>query len=237
MNAAGAIHDLELALAGRTSEDVPHALPRGEFGFAEETGRLINRAMAHAAQLQVGAGEGLGRLMEGEPFPDSVEFPHEALSLFSGAWRCGAPVTMHASIGTDVVDQHPAFDPAAKGAASGHDFAIFCAEVERMNQGGVFLNIGSAVSGPEVFLKACSMCANIGRPPVQPVTASFDFRPANPADVDDERRPDYYLRDLKSIVVRIPEAFGGQGHYVEGDHLQTVPAFYARLIKRWEEIG
>ena len=232
MNAAGMIHDVELALVGRTSEDVPAALPAGEFGFAEETGALINRALTHGHALAVGAGEAVGRLLAGEPFPDPVAFPFRELSLIDGGWQTGRPVTIHAMIGTDVIDQHPTFDPAAKGACSGRDFAIFCAQVERMSTGGgVFLNVGSAVGGPEVFLKACSMSANVGRPPRGLVAASFDFRAARPEDVDDERKSGYYFRDLKSVVVRIPEAFGGRGYYVQGDHLRTVPALYQQLVR------
>ena len=138
---------------------------------------------------------------------------------------------MHASIGTDIIDMFPGSDPAAKGGCSGRDFAVFCAEVEKMAGGGVFLNVGSAVTGPEVFLKACSMCANVGRPPKGLTTASFDIRPASLKDVDDERAAGYYFRDIKSVVARIPRAFGGRGFYVRGDHLQTLPALYRGLIE------
>lgn len=230
MNAAGMIHDFELALVGRTSEDVPKSLPIGEFGFAEQTGRLINAALTHGEKLKVGAGEAIARLILGEAFPDRVEFPHRELSLIAGGFERGVPVTMHASIGTDIIDQFANWDPAAKGGCSGRDFAIFCAEVEKMTAGGVYLNIGSAVMGPEVFLKACSMCANVGRSPKDIVTASFDFREADAADANDERRAGYYYRDIKSVVVRIPQSFGGRGYYVQGDHLATVPALYQALV-------
>jgi hypothetical protein len=226
------IHDLELALVGRTSEDVPRALPEGRFGFARETSRLINGALTCGERLKIGAGEALGRLILGEPMPDSVDFPHRELSLPAAGMRLNLPVTMHASIGTDIIDMHPTFDPAAKGGCSGRDFAIFCAEVERMTAGGVFINVGSAIVGPEVFLKACSMCANVGSAPKGIVTASFDIRPADPkAAAGDERAAGYYARDVKSVVVRIPAAFGGRGHYVQGDHLQTVPALYQALAR------
>ena len=233
MNAAGMIHDFELALVGMTSEDVPEALSKGEFGFAKETGQLINRALIHGEDLKVGAGEALARLIIGEPFPEVVEFPHRDYSVVAGSFVAGTPVTMHATIGTDIIDQFPEWDPSAKGGCSGRDFGIFCAEVEKMAEGGVYLNIGSAVTGPEVFLKACSMCANVGKPPRGIITASFDLRPGDPADVDDERKPGYYYRDMKSVVVRIPQAFGGRGHYVQGDHLKTVPALYQMLVKGW----
>lgn len=235
MNMAGMIHDLELALVGQTSEDVRRALPKGEFGFAEETGGLINRALVHGEKLGVGAGEALGRLICGEAFPDQIEFPHRELSVIAGGWLAGAPVTMHAGIGTDIIDQHPAWDASAKGGCSGRDFLVFCAEVERLSDGGVYLNVGTSVTGPEVFLKACSMAANVGHPPKGIVTASFDIRPADPHDADNERAAGYYCRDLKSVVVRIPEAFGGKGYYIQGDHLQTVPAFYQLLVRAGEK--
>ena len=188
VNMAGMIHDLELALVGCTSEDVPRALPKGEFGFADETCRLLNGALTHGERLAVGAGEAIGRLIAGEPFPDSVHFPHAELSLAAGAWAAGKPLTVHAMVGTDIIDQHPSWDPAAKGGTSGRDFLIFCAEVEKMaGGGGVYLNVGTQVMGPEVFLKACSMAANVGHPPLGLTTGSFDIRAADPADVDDER--------------------------------------------------
>lgn len=236
MNAAGMIHDVELALIGETSENVPKALPAGQFGFAKETGELINNALAHGEKLKVGAGEALARLILGEPFPDKVEFPYPENSVIAGGFLAGKPVTMHAGIGTDIVDQVPSWDPSAKGGCSGRDFLIFCAEVEKMTQGGVYLNVGTSVTGPEVFLKACSMSANVGNAPTKLLTGVFDFRPADPKDVDDERKSGYYFRDIKSVVVRIPEAFGGEGYYVQGDHLQTVPAFYQHLVQgaqRW----
>ncbi|MCE5228976.1 hypothetical protein LLG95_05200 [bacterium] len=231
MNMAGMIHDLELALVGQTSEDVRRALPKGEFGFAEETGGLINMALIHGEKLGVGAGEALGRLICGEPFPQALEFPHKDLSVIAGGWLAGVPVTMHAGIGTDIIDQHPAWDASAKGGCSGRDFLVFCAEVERLHEGGVYLNIGTSVTGPEVFLKACSMAANVGHAPKGITTASFDIRPADPRDADNERAAGYYCRDLKSVVVRIPEAFGGHGYYIQGDHLKTVPAFYQLLVQ------
>lgn len=232
MNAAGMIHDLELALRGRTSEDVPRALPLGEFGFARETGDLINRALTSGEAMKIGAGESLARLILGEAMPELAEFPHRELSLTAGAYEAGVPVTMHASIGCDIVDMHDSWDPAAKGGCSGRDFGIFCAEIERMAEGGgVFINVGSAVTGPEVFLKACSMCANVGKPPRGLTTASFDIRPGSTADVRDERKAGYYYRDIKSVVSRIPESFGGRGYYVQGDHLKTLPALYHALVR------
>jgi hypothetical protein len=231
MNAAGMIHDFELALVGKTSEDVPRALPIGEFGFSQETGTGINEALIYGEKTRVGAGEALGRLISGEPFPEKLPFTHPELSLLAGAFELKVPVTMHASIGCDIIDQFAGWDASAKGGCSGRDFLIFCAEIEKMNAGGVFLNVGSAVTGPEVFLKACSMCANVGHPPHGIVTGSFDIRAGHVEAVDDERSPGYYYRDIKSVVVRIPEAFGGRGFYVQGDHLETFPALYQALTR------
>jgi hypothetical protein len=230
MNAAGMIHDLELALIGATSEDVPAALPEGKFGFAAQTGRLINLALREGERLRIGAGEAVGRLIRGEPMPEAVEFPRRPLSLLATGIEFEVPITVHASIGTDIIDQFPEWDPSAKGGCSGRDFAIFCAEIERMTSGGVFINVGSSVMGPEVFLKACSMCANVGNPPRGIVTAALDIRAARIGDARDERSEGYYYRDLKSVIVRIPEAFGGRGYYVQGDHLKTVPALYQALV-------
>jgi len=224
MNMAGMIHDLELALSGGTSEDVPGALPRGEFGFAAETGESINRALADGEKRRIGAGEVIGELLAGG------EVKHKGVSVVGAGYAHGIPVTLHAGIGTDITDQHPSFDPAAKGGCSGRDFAVFCAEVERMNQGGVFINIGSAVSGPEVLLKACSMAANVGSPPKGIVTAVLDLQPGSIADAADERKAGYYRRDLKTVAVRMPEAFAGKGYYIQGDHLETVPALYKRIV-------
>jgi hypothetical protein len=236
MNAAGIIHDLELALIGATSEDVPHALPRGEFGFARETGTLLNNAFTAGEEKKIGGGEAVGRLINGEAMPNEIDFPHRHLSLSAAGWQEGVPITLHASLGTDIIDQYPNFDPAAKGGCSGRDFLLLTREVQRMGEtgGGVFLNVGTSVMGPEVFLKACSMAANVGNPPNNLVSASFDIRPAEIADADDERKAGYYFRDIKSVVVRIPSAFGGKGYYVQGDHLVTLPAFYQHLVRRFE---
>ena len=231
MNMAGMIHDLELALIGETSEVVVEALPKGEFGFARETGELINNALVHGEKLKIGAGESLARLILGEPFPEKIDFKFPEYSVVAGGYLAGKPITMHAGIGTDIIDEHPSWCPSAKGGCSGRDFLVFCAEVEKMTEGGVYLNVGTSVTGPEVFLKAVSMCANIEKPPTDLMTGCFDFRPADPKDVDDERKSTYYFRDVKSVVVRIPEAFGGSGYYVQGDHLITVPAFYQHLVK------
>jgi len=229
-NAAGLTHDLELALIGETSEIVPNALPEGSFGMCRETPLLMNRCFRAGLDAGLGAGEALGMLISGEPMPETVEFPHADVSIAAAGLRLGVPVTVHAAIGTDIIDQHPCFDPAAKGGASGIDFGILAAEACDL-EGGVILNVGSSVQGPEVILKAVNMAANVGSPPTGLVTASFDIRPVEAGGVENERSHTYYFRDHKSIVNRIPEAFGGRGYYVQGDHLQTVPALYRGLIE------
>ena len=228
-NAAGFIHDVEFALVGETSEMVPDALPKGRFGTCDETPSLMNMSFRYAIRNGMGAGEALGRLILGEPAPSIVRFSRPDLSIAAAGVRHDVPVTMHASIGTDVIDQHPSFDPEAKGGASGIDFGVFVQHARGL-EGGVMLNLGSSVQGPEVFLKAVNLVANVGMPPLGVTAASFDIRPANLADPADERAFGYYFRDQKSIVCRIPEAFGGKGYYVEGDHLLTIPALYRGLV-------
>ncbi len=229
-NCAGVIHDFELALIGGTSEVVPDALTQGTFGMWEETLGLMNRAITHGNSLEVGLGESLGRLISGGDFPQKQDFPFCAFSVIRAAWETGVPLTVHVSIGTDIIDQYPEFDAAAKGGCSGRDFGIFAAEVARMKYGGVFINTGSAVTGPEVFLKACSMAANIGSPPNVITTAVFDLRPIKIKDISDEKTYTYYFRDIKSIVSRIPRSFNGKGHYIQGDQTQTFPAMYKKIV-------
>ena len=237
-NGACPIHDVELALCGGTSEKVPVSLPEGQFGFARETGLVVNGAYREAYKRKMGAGEALGAILAGEidlqSLPPTGEpgqglFPFKSRSLFYGAYRCGVPVTVHATMGTDIVDQHPGVSFEAKGFASGIDFAIFAQEVTRLAEGGVVLNVGGAVTQPEVFLKAVSMAANVGRAPAGFTTAVFDLYDFDPEDVEHETRPGYYRRDIKSVVVRIPRAFGGKGVYVQGDQRETWVDYYAHV--------
>ncbi|MGH7143397.1 MAG: hypothetical protein ACREJ2_04600 [Planctomycetota bacterium] len=234
-NAAGLTHDLELALIGETSEVVPNALPEGTFGMCRETPELMNHAFRAGYDHGWGGGEALGRLILGEPLPEKVSFPHPDLSIAAAGIRYGVPVTLHGAIGTDIIDQHACFDPAAKGGVSGFDFGIFAAQACELGApvgqpAGVILNIGSSVQGPEVFLKAVSMAANVGKPPTGLTAASFDLRPVQVADVNNERSYTYYFRDHKSVVHRIPQAFGGKGYYIQGDHLDTLPALYREIV-------
>ncbi len=240
-NASTAIHDFELAMIGATSEDVPDALGKGQFGMANEFA-LINQAITLGHRLKLGLGESLGRMVTQPDFRTDVlaqlspsdrptDFPFARVSLLVACYQKDIPFTVHVGIGTDVIDQHPSFDPAAKGACSGRDFLIFTEHITRFTAGGVILNIGSAVTGPEVLLKAVSMAANVGSAPARLLTADFDLHPYHPASLTDESSPAYYHRDQKSIVTRIPQAFAGQGLYIQGNQLQTIPALYAAILE------
>ena len=240
-NGATAIHDFELALIGQTSEDVPNALGAGQFGMAREFDYL-NAALQLGDSLAFGYGESLGRMIRDADFRGRAlaslnppadaprEFTHPEVSILAACYDAGVPMTIHVGIGTDVIDQHPSFDGRAKGGCSGRDFLIFTDEVTRLAGGGVVLNIGSAVTGPEVLLKAVSMAANVGTSPTGLITADFDLRPQGPARCGEDA-PSYYFRDQKSVVTRIPEAFGGRGYYVEGDQKQTFVRLFQKLTE------
>ena len=239
-NGAGAIHDFELAMIGQTSEHVPRALLEGKFGMAKEFG-YINAALAEGEEQRLGFGEALGKVMcdasfgrtVGKRFGSSeqISFSQKEISIIAAAYACHVPLTVHVGVGTDVIDQHPNFDGAAKGGCSGRDFLIYVQEVTRIAGGGVVLNISSAVTGPEVLLKAVSMAGNIGKPPGGIITADFDLTPYCPDKMRDEGSPDYYARHQKSVATRIPEAFGGTGFYIQGDHRATLPRLYQEVVK------
>jgi hypothetical protein len=130
-----------------------------------------------------------------------------------------------------VIDQHASFDGQAKGGCSGRDFLIYANEITKLTSGGVVLNIGSAVTGPEVLLKAVSMAANVGSVPRGILTADFDVREHDPRQMNDESAPCYYFRDQKSVVTRIPQAVGGRGLYIRGDQKQTFPFLYKQIME------
>src|SRR5206468_6856974 len=151
MNGAGIVHDFELAVAGHTSEDVSAGLGSGDFGMARETGEEINRAIVEGDRDGLGLGAAIGRYLIAR------KAPHLDVSLFAAARRLGLPATVHVAMGTDIVHMHPACDPAALGRATRLDFRTFAAQVARLGGGGVYLNVGSAVLLPEVFLKAVTL--------------------------------------------------------------------------------
>ncbi len=240
-NMATSIHDFELALIGETSEYVPQALENGQFGMAYEFA-YINEAIKLGDEYELGLGESLGKMILEKDFRDEVfkkvlseespdHFKYPEKSVLATCYQKGIPFTIHAGMGTDVTDQHPSFNGRAKGGCSGRDFLIYTHEIEKLSEGGMVLNIGSAVTGPEVFLKAASMTGNVNKVPKAIVTADFDIRPFNRSYITDETSIGYYYRDQKSIVVRVPEAYGGTGFYIEGNQKETFPQFYKFITK------
>ena len=225
-NGAGSIHDFELAWLGGTSEDVPTAIEDGSFGMWEETGRWMNEAIQHGSREGIGYGEALARYIDAQP----ARFPHREDCVLYQAHRLDVPATYHIALGTDIIHQHPIVDFAAIGACSGEDFRRMCQSVAQLD-GGVFLNFGSGVIGPEVFLKALSIARNLGYPTFDITTANFDLR-----DLGDYRAkigyddPNYYYRPRKNIVNR-PTSRGGQGWHFTVDHKVSLPALYFGLAR------
>ncbi len=223
-NGATSIHDFELCYLGGTSEYVPDAIEDGSFGMWEETGAWMNEAIKAGAEAGLGYGWSLAKYIDERP----ERFPHRDDCVLYQAYKAGVQATYHVAIGTDIIHQHKTADFAAIGRASGADFKKFCASVARMD-GGCFLNFGSGVIGPEVFLKALSISRNLGFPTYDITTANFDLR-ALPdyrrAIPDDD--PDYYYRPRKNIVNR-PVSRGGRGFNFTADHAQTVPSLYDHL--------
>jgi len=212
MNGSAAIHDFEIAIAGQTSEDVEAVLPDGRFGAAEETGREMNEAIASAARDSVGMGEALGaRLVR---IADPAWAPY---SLLYQAYQHGIPVTVHVAVGTDTPHTHPAADAAAIGAGTHRDFRLFCSLVAEMNGGGVYLNVGSAVVLPEVFLKAISTVRNLGAPLADFTTINLDFL--------------QHYRPKVNVVERPHAKAGGRGIALTGHHELMVPLLAAALIE------
>jgi len=215
MNGSAAIHDFEIALAGHTSEDVEAVLPDGSFGSAEETGREMNRAIAAAAAQGIGVGESLGAWLDKAA---RAEFAGHSILL--EAWRRSIPVTVHVAIGTDTPHTHPAADGAALGAASHHDFRLFARMVTELNEGGVYLNVGSAVVMPEVFLKAVSAVRNLGYPLKNFTTVNFDFL--------------QHYRPRVNVVERPHAGSGGRGYAITGHHEIMIPLLAAILAESSE---
>lgn len=222
-NGAVSIHDFEIAMIGETSEDVATSIEDGTFGMAEETGALMNRALRLGATDGLGYGESLGRYIE------EAGFPFRQYSVLYNAYQLGVPMTIHATIGTDIIQQHPDCDFGILGWASGQDFKIFCNSVSDL-ENGIFLNFGSAVTGAEVFLKAVSITRNLGYPVHGFTTANFDLIPLKkdyrePVGKDD---PEYFYRPRKNIVNR-PVGKKGFGYHIQGDHIKTIPYLYTAV--------
>jgi len=228
LNGAGSIHDYELARIGATTESVARYIRCGEFGLWRETGEL-NDIIREAADLSLGLGENLGRRIE------AGAFPHKDLSIFVAAYRHSVPATVHVGIGYDIIHEHPNCDGGALGAASYRDFLIFAKTMEQL-EGGIMLNFGSAIMGPEVYLKALSMVRNVahqqGRALKNFTTAVFDLVPIQ-GDIHHElpkTDPGYYFRPHKTILVRTV-ADGGESFYFCGDHRATVAALRRTLME------
>ena len=230
LNGAGAIHDYELALIGRTCESVARYVHSGEFGLWRETGG-INTAALDAQRDGIGLGEALGRKIVAD------RLPYGDTSVLAEGYRLGVPVTVHVSIGQDIVHEHPTCDGAATGAASYADFLVFTQSVCGL-EGGVLLNIGTAVMGPEVFLKALAVARNAAVREgcaIQRFTAGvFDLMPLDEEGLREEAPrsdPKYYFRPYKTILVRTV-ADGGDSYYVRGDHRDTVPTLYHLILEQ-----
>lgn len=225
-NGAGSIHDFEIALIGETSEDVARSIEDGSFGMVEETGRFINAAVQQGVRDGLGYGQSLGRM-----YDEDDRFRFREYSLFYTGYRLGIPVTVHVTIGTDIIHQHPSVDYGALGQASGRDFLIYCHSLKDL-EGGVFLNFGSAVTGPEVFLKALSICRNLGYRLDHITTANFDLvpLPENYRVPVSPHMRDYYYRPWKNIVSR-PVSLGGKGFHICGDHKLTLPNLYTMILR------
>jgi hypothetical protein len=212
MNGAGIIHDAEVAMVGRTSEDVDEVLGSGAFGMARETAEFLNAAIAWGARQGLGLGQAVGRRLV------ESDFPHRDLSLVGMAASLEVPLTVHVAVGTDIIHLHPSVDPEALGATSHRDFRLFAALVSELDN-GVFINLGSAVIIPEVFLKALTLARNLGHKASPLTTVNLDFV--------------QHYRPLTNVVRR-PTIDAGQGLALTGHHELMFPLLAAMVI---EEMG
>jgi hypothetical protein len=210
LNGAGIIHDFELAAAGKTSEDVGPGLDRGAFGMARETGATLNRVIREAARDGLGLGEAIGKHIEAR------RYPHRRLSVLAAGARLGIPVTVHVAVGTDIIHMHPSADGAAIGETSLRDFRRL-AEVVAGLAGGVYINLGSAVVLPEVFVKALNLARNLGHP----------VRPLYTIDLDFLR----HYRPGVNVVSR-PTASGGRGVHITGHHELLFPLLAGAVLEQ-----
>ncbi len=214
LNGAGIIHDTEIAMVGRTSEDVACVLGAGAFGAARETGEVLNQAINQGAKEGIGLGEAVGNQLLKQDFPFNEQ------SLLAQARRMNIPVTVHVAIGTDIIHIHPDADGAAIGQCSHYDFRVFCRLISGL-EGGAYLNVGSAVLLPEVFLKALTVVRNLGHEVKRFTTANFDFiRGYRPA----------------TNVVHRPTLEGGKGFNFTGHHELMIPLLAAAIVDRLESL-
>lgn len=227
-NGASAIHDMEFAMIGESTESVARYIQEGQFGLWNETGR-VNDAARYAKENGYGLGEAVGKMIYENP----IEFPYRESSLFAAGYQLGIPITVHVGIGQDIVHEHPNFDGAAVGESSFRDFLTLAYFVQNL-EGGVVLNIGTAVMGPEVYLKALSMARNVAKQENKHIkhftSAVFDL-----VDLGDDVHTEapktnaaYYFRPYKTVLVRTV-ADGGESFYIRGQHRATITNLH-RLI-------
>jgi hypothetical protein len=209
-NGSVLVHDTEIALVGSTSEDVDASLGAGAFGAAEETGKLLNEAARDGARDGLGLGEAMGRALL------AMGPPHKDYSLLCAAYEMRLPFTAHVAIGADIAHFHPSADGAALGQTTHTDFRLLSELVRRMDGGGVYLNIGSAVVLPEIFLKAITLVRNLGHPLADLTTANFDFIQS--------------YRPLTNVVRRPTADGAGRGYSITGHHELTIPLLAAALL-------
>lgn len=209
-NGSVLVHDSEIAMIGSTSEDVDATLGEGVFGGAEETGQLLNSAARDGARDQIGLGEATGRALL------ALNPKHRDHSILCAAYESKVPFTVHVTIGGDVAHFHPQADGAALGATTHTDFKLLAELVRQMDGGGVYLNVGSAVVLPEVFLKCVTLVRNLGHPLSDITTANFDFIQS--------------YRPLTNVVRRPTEKGAGHGYSITGHHELTIPLLAAMLI-------
>ncbi|WP_207953323.1 hypothetical protein [Paenibacillus agricola] len=231
-NGATSIHDFELAFLGETSEDVARSIEDGSFGMWEETGRYMNEAIQMGAEAGLGYGESLYRYLSANP----EKFPHYKDCVFVQCQQYGIPYTCHISIGTDIIHQHPIVNFAALGKASGVDFHRMCQSIAGLKDGGVFLNFGSAISGPEIFLKGLSLARNHGLPMSGIIAANFDIVPVTAKERPEPSDPNYHYRPRRVFVDRLSE-IDGKGYLFHGLHQQTIPVLFHSLMRRKKELG
>ncbi len=231
MNGAGVIHDYEFAKIGATTESVAHYIRVGQFGLWKETGE-INDVVTQAYHDGLGLGEAIGKAIEEQ------QFTYRCSSIFAAGYRLHIPVTVHVSIGQDILHEHPNMNGAAYGETSYRDFLIFTQSITGL-QGGVFLNYGTQVMGPEVYLKALAMARNVaiqnGKEINQFTTAVFDLVDLG-EDLHNEASKNtsrYYFRPYKTILVRTVQD-GGTSYYIRGSHEETFPNLYHLVLKKLE---
>jgi len=212
VNGSVIIHDYEIAMYGQTSEDVESSLQDGSFGMASDTADGINSIIKEAQENGMGLGEVIGKNL--------AQAAYSEYSLLANAYKYEVPVTVHIAVGTDIIHQHPSADGAAIGETSLRDFRIFCQNLIELNDGGVFLNLGSSVIIPEVFLKAVSVVRNLGNPLQDFTTAVFDMN--------------LQYRPLVNVVLR-PVLNGGKGFYFVGHHEIMLPLFLLTLSEMIHE--